>query len=152
MQSFKGDEGGEEVPRISQTLGTGDEPEVQTTAPSAALAGTTVEVELGEDGGELYVRPSVESVKAGTTTFAVANEGAMPHEFVLLRTDTPADDLPEADGGKVKEEGRLAYVPPITPDARTSYVTLDLEPGKYVLLCNVPGHYGLGQYAAFTVT
>ena len=28
---------------------------------------------------------------------------------------------------------------------------VDLPPGKYVLLCNLPGHYKAGQFVAFTV-
>jgi uncharacterized cupredoxin-like copper-binding protein len=34
---------------------------------------------------------------------------------------------------------------------QTKKVTLTLKPGKYVLLCNLAGHYKAGQYAAFTV-
>jgi len=30
-------------------------------------------------------------------------------------------------------------------------VTLDLAPGKYVLICNVAGHYQLGMHISFTV-
>ncbi len=150
FQSFKGSEGGDTMP--TQAAASADEPEVTSEAPAGALAGATVDVELGEDDGTLFVRPSESSVEAGTVTFAVENTGAMPHELVVLRTDTPAGELAEADGGKVEEPGRIAYVPEMTPAAATQYVTIDLEPGKYVLLCNVPGHYSLGQYVAFSVT
>jgi cytochrome c oxidase subunit 1 len=150
VQPFKGSEGGNALP--TATVASTSEPTVTTTAPAAAAAGTTVDVELGEDGAKLYVKPSVAEVDAGTVTFAVENVGAMPHELVVLKTDTPAGELPEGDGGKVKEEGRIAYVPSLTPGAPVNYLTMDLEPGAYVLLCNVPGHYGLGQYVAFTVS
>jgi uncharacterized cupredoxin-like copper-binding protein len=150
FQSFKGSEGGDTMP--ATTAAAADEPEVLDQAPAAPLAGITVDIELGEDGGTLFVRPSVSKVAAGTVTFAVANGGAMPHEFVVLKTDTPADALPEGDGGKAEEPGRIAYVPEMAPGTPARYVTMDLEPGAYVLLCNVPGHYALGQYAAFTVT
>ena len=149
-QSFKGDEGGDVMPSASSVVR--DEPEVLDQAPAAALAGTTVDVSLGEDDGQLFVRPSEPSVAAGTITFAVTNDGAMPHELVVLRTDTPAGELPEGEGGRAKEPGRIAYVPDLTPGSEARFVTLDLQPGAYVLLCNVPGHYGLSQYAAFTVT
>ncbi len=150
FQSFKGSEGGDTMP--TQAAGAANEPEVTATAPTGPLAGTTVDVELGEDDGTLFVRPSVPRTAAGTVTFAVRNTGAMPHELVVLQTRIPADKLPEGDGGKAKEPGRIAYVPEMTPGSATQYVTLELEPGAYVLLCNVPGHYGLGQYASFTVT
>ena len=30
-------------------------------------------------------------------------------------------------------------------------LTVDLTPGTYVLLCNLPGHYQQGMYASLTV-
>jgi uncharacterized cupredoxin-like copper-binding protein len=31
-------------------------------------------------------------------------------------------------------------------------MTLKLMPGKYMLFCNVPGHYAAGQHTVLTVT
>jgi uncharacterized cupredoxin-like copper-binding protein len=31
-------------------------------------------------------------------------------------------------------------------------LTLRLKPGRYMLFCNVPGHYAGGQHTVFTVT
>jgi len=31
-------------------------------------------------------------------------------------------------------------------------LTLTLESGNYILFCNLPGHYGKGQYVGFTVS
>ena len=31
-------------------------------------------------------------------------------------------------------------------------MALELDPGNYVLMCNLPGHYEAGMFAAFTVT
>ncbi|MCW2950654.1 MAG: hypothetical protein JWN41_1667, partial [Thermoleophilia bacterium] len=111
-----------------------------------------VDVRLGEDHGKLYVRPKVGTAPSGAVTFAVTNKGSMPHELVVLKTDTPAGKLPAGEGGAAKEIGRVGHVPQMTPGSATQYLTLDLKPGKYVLLCNVPGHYSLGQYVAFEVT
>ncbi|MFI5123278.1 MAG: plastocyanin/azurin family copper-binding protein [Vicinamibacteria bacterium] len=30
-------------------------------------------------------------------------------------------------------------------------VTLDLDAGKYVIFCNLPGHYSSGMYGSLTV-
>ncbi|MGX7876784.1 sulfocyanin-like copper-binding protein [Mesorhizobium sp. ORM6] len=30
-------------------------------------------------------------------------------------------------------------------------MTVDLKAGKYLLICNVPGHYGAGMWTEFTV-
>ena len=35
--------------------------------------------------------------------------------------------------------------------AKTGTVTLDLKPGKYVLVCNIEKHYAQGMRSAFTV-
>ena len=32
------------------------------------------------------------------------------------------------------------------------WVTLDLAPGRYELVCNLPGHYAAGMYTLLTVT
>jgi len=47
----------------------------------------------------------------------------------------------------------------VPPVGRTSNIaggksedkTLNLTAGKYVLVCNVPAHYGQGMHVAFTV-
>ena len=31
-------------------------------------------------------------------------------------------------------------------------LTVALQPGKYLLICNVPGHYASGMWTEFTVT
>ncbi|WP_166788289.1 MULTISPECIES: sulfocyanin-like copper-binding protein [Cryobacterium] len=39
----------------------------------------------------------------------------------------------------------------ITPGA-ASWVTMDLAPGRYEVLCNLPGHYPAGMYSELTVS
>jgi len=34
----------------------------------------------------------------------------------------------------------------------TATLTVDLEAGSYILMCNVNGHYQQGMHAGFTVT
>ena len=151
VKSFAGDEGGLTMPTTAS--GSSREPQPTTTQPGPGVAGTMIDVKLGEDGGTLFLRPSVTSTASGTVTFAVTNSGAMPHQFVILKTDTPASKLPAGDGGTAREIGRLGGIPDMAPGSPTQYLTFEqLRPGAYVLLCNVPGHYGLGQFAAFTVT
>lgn len=38
----------------------------------------------------------------------------------------------------------------IAPGA-SSWVTMDLAPGRYEVLCNLPGHYAAGMYSELTV-
>ena len=92
------------------------------------------------------------STPAGSTTFDITNDGPSTHEFVVLTTDLAEDALP-VDGSTVTE-GNLDLVDEaedIAPGVSTS-LTVDLEPGAYVVICNVEGHYGAGMHAALTVT
>ena len=94
---------------------------------------------------------AVDNVGADGVTFRVANDGAVLHNFVVIRTDAAADALPVA--GAAVDEGAVDVVGRIDDlfggDTRDATVTL--TPGNYVLICNIPGHYQLGMTAAFTV-
>ncbi|WDT69536.1 MAG: hypothetical protein MPW17_12160 [Candidatus Manganitrophus sp.] len=100
------------------------------------------------------------TVRPGRITFQTANRGTEDHELVILRTDLPADALSlrddrvdEATAGRI-----LGEIEPFAP-ATEKELTLDLEPGSYVLLCNIvetengqkEGHYTMGMRIAFKV-
>jgi uncharacterized cupredoxin-like copper-binding protein len=124
-----------------------------SSSSSTAATGTDVTVAVGEtDVQHQYMNVDPASVAAGTVTFTVTNEGVKKHEFVVLKTDTPADKL-HVEGDEVVEDdydspGEIGDLPAGTTDT----LTLDLTPGKYVLICNLKGHYRMGMYTAFTVT
>ena len=96
------------------------------------------------------VELSVNTVKPGTVRFGIKNEGNMEHEFELLRTDLPFDQLPTTPDAKAKEDGLVKQVKGIGV-GKVSVVTADLAAGKYVIICNLAGHYQLGMRAALTV-
>src|SRR3990172_1923084 len=49
---------------------------------------------------------STDSIKAGDVVFHVTNDGTdQVHEFVIFKTDLPADQLPLTADGIVDEEG-----------------------------------------------
>jgi len=95
------------------------------------------------------------SAPAGSVTFTIANEGPSVHEFVVFKTDLAADQLPTGADGDVDETGagvkHIDEVENIASGTSDSLLTVDLKPGAYVVLCNLPGHYGLGMAASFTV-
>ena len=119
-----------------------------TATPTSAT--TTVNVTLGE----WTVVPSRTSVNAGATTFAAQNDGALEHELIVLKTDRAHDALVVAEG-KVDEAASGTLSGEIEPDElqprQSASAGWDLESGKYVLFCNIVGHYSLGMHAAFTV-
>jgi len=145
--------------------GGDNEPGGATTGESTAQAqGNVVKVELGENGKEYFITVDKATVAAGAMTFVIDNVGTIHHEMAIFKTDLAADKLPLTDEGKVDEEkaGLLAeavYAKPLRGDedhrirdGRGVNFTIDLQPGKYVLLCNLKGHYQAGQFIAFTVT
>jgi uncharacterized cupredoxin-like copper-binding protein len=92
--------------------------------------------------------------RSGVVALDVVNVGPSLHEFLLLRTDQPADLLPTDARGNVDEESPdlepIEKVSALEADETTA-VEADLSPGDYVVICNLPGHYGQGMHAALIV-
>jgi uncharacterized cupredoxin-like copper-binding protein len=95
------------------------------------------------------------SGSAGTVTFNIRNVGPSIHEFVVLRSEATADDLPlNKKDAEVEEEGPgievVGEAEDIAPNA-SKVLTLTLEPGTYAIICNLTGHYQQGMWQSFTV-
>lgn len=124
--------------------------------PSAPVLTGRVHVHLDE----WSVAPEPASTEGPVTvTFEGHNHGQFPHQVVVIETDRPADDLPMERGKvDVDDAGREMLsidVPAADPDAGREgrqVGTIDLRPGRYVLICNIAGHYQQGMYAEFQVT
>ena len=126
-----------------------------TTADDTGVAGTSVaSVDVTLD--DYLISPSATTVDTGTVDFRVANSADQVHEFVVARTDLDAAELPTDDDGNVSEEGAtdLAVVDEIEDieAGATPSLEVGLEPGHYVLFCNLPGHYTLGMHSDFEVS
>ncbi len=101
---------------------------------------------------EWSVAPNVASVTAGQGTFEAANQGVQPHELVVIKTDLAPDKLVmRADEPKVNEEasGQLVGEIEELQPGKTEKGTMTLPAGRYVLICNISGHYQLGMRVAF---
>jgi uncharacterized cupredoxin-like copper-binding protein len=131
----------------------------ETTATSEETAGgeTTAAAPTVIKMGEFYFNPKNATAKAGKTTIEAPNIGKVEHELVLFKSDMDPAKLPtEANGGvdeekmdKIAEEaGEIADVE--AGDAKSE--EFELTPGKYVMFCNLPGHYAAGMYGTLTVT
>lgn len=130
----------------------------ETTAAGGGLVvpataeGTPVAVAVGETSDTaMFMKLSSASVPAGKVTFTLTNEGKKPHEMVVLKTDTPLDQLAVGTDNKVSEDTTKGEIGE-TPIGKVATVTLDLPAGNYVLVCNIEKHYAMGMRAAFTVT
>jgi hypothetical protein len=125
-----------------------------TTGP----VGTLVNVTLAE----YEVTPSPSSAMAGAVTFAVTNQGSETHQFVVVETDLAAVDLPtKADGSfdRDAEGSEVINELEAVPAGATFELKVSLQPGAYVLLCDLVAteagetktHFHEGMHAAFTV-
>lgn len=107
---------------------------------------TSVSVRLKE----FKVLPSPVTARRGPVSFVVKNTGKVNHEFVVLRTSTAPTKL-RVKSGKAIEVGRVGETGALKP-GKSRTLTLTLKVGKYVLLCNLPGHYQAGQRISFRVS
>jgi uncharacterized cupredoxin-like copper-binding protein len=117
-------------------------------AASSASAATPLAHSVNVSLAEFSVKPSVPQAAAGKVTFAVHNGGKLTHEFVVLRTDKPAGSL--LQGSRASESGNVGETGDLKP-GQAKTIALNLPPGHYALICNLPGHYAAGQHTDFTV-
>jgi uncharacterized cupredoxin-like copper-binding protein len=87
---------------------------------------------------------------ATRVTFVVRNAGNMTHEFVVLRTAKAAGRLAAPGAKEAPETGAVGEIGEIKPGA-VKRLTLTLKKSHYALICNLPGHYSLGQFVDFYV-
>lgn len=91
-----------------------------------------------------------DTVSTGSITISATNEGAEVHEIeVFAGTET---DLPVSQG--VADTSALTLVDEIEDIVPGSVLSLeiDLPPGEYVIMCNLPDHFEKGMVATLTVT
>lgn len=135
---------------------------------ATSVAGQRVQVGLADMGGMGWMMggrmtlgaPS--TVGAGTVSFIAVNQGTRTHELLILPLPAgqTAGSRPVGSDNTVDETGSLGeasrgcgagHGDGIAP-GQTGWVTLTLEPGRYELLCNQPGHYAAGMFAELDVT
>lgn len=136
--------------------GGGSSDTTTTSAASGSQTGTTGGNSLTVKMTEFAFTPSDPTVKSGTLQISAPNDGKVEHELVVLKTNKPAGSLP-VKGNEVDEEGLEAKgvenageIEEVGP-GQTKSNTFDLTPGKYVMICNLPGHYQQGMYGTLTV-
>lgn len=135
----------------------------RTTCTTPSLPGRVVNVTVTDMmGGGMRVLATPASVPAGTVSLRVANTGTLTRELVVLplAAGQPPGSRPIGPDSTVSEAGSLGEASAtcaagpgdgIGPGA-ASRVTLTLHPGRYELICNLPGHYARGMYTELDVS
>ena len=124
--------------------------------PAPVAASRPASPASGAKGGGLTVKttdfafaPTTLTANAGRVKVTLVNKGSAVHELVVLKTaqapgalKVSRDRVSEADAvGEVSE----------TPAGATKSATLNLTAGRYVFVCNIPGHYQDGMRGTLTV-
>jgi uncharacterized cupredoxin-like copper-binding protein len=140
-----------------------------------SLADSVVKVTLTDKGGTMDMSKSMglgmgmkgdmmksvmgitinnKSVLHGKVKFNVTNSStSVIHEMLVAAVADQNVVLPyNATENRVDEEGYkdLGEVSELDP-GKSGSLTLDLKPGKYMLFCNVPGHYMAGMWTVLDV-
>ena len=113
-----------------------------TTSEDTTAEDTTAEDTTASGGGggesvdlsevEYKITPADPSVKAGSVTFNVSNDGSTVHNL-------------EIEGNGVEEETE-----DLQPGS-SGQLTVDLQPGTYEMYCSIDGHEDLGMEGEVTV-
>lgn len=112
-------------------------------------------------GGHMFLQADRTTVPAGTVTLRLTNDGSIDHELVVLpladgqrigqRTVGADGQVDESTSlGEASASGAEGAGEGISPGT-TGWVTLDLAPGRYELVCNIAGHYAAGMYTLLVV-
>jgi len=132
---------------------------VPVVAAAVALSGRGTPASAAADGHvvrvverDFRIAVSPSHAAAGLVTFKVTNDGPDAHEMIVVRDN---GKLPlRADGMTVNEDALArqtvgALEPGEAGDVR--HLRLRLRPGRYMLLCNMYGHYMAGMHSVVLV-
>ena len=151
----------EEAPKATPAAAKATEaPKATATATATAAAKATEAPKATEAAAAAKVAVTIKeftfeapaTVKAGEVTFASKNAGAAPHELAIVKSDAAdAKKLPVKDGLMDEAVNKpLARTAQLAAGASAD-LKVTLTAGKYILVCNVPGHYSLGMAVPITV-
>jgi uncharacterized cupredoxin-like copper-binding protein len=104
--------------------------------------------------GDMIVTPSSTTIPSGKYNVTITNAGKVAHELLVFHTDiAPADLQVEADD-KVAEDApgfKTSDGDNLDPAASQARVIDLSQPGTYLFVCNLPGHFMAGMHSTVTV-
>jgi len=113
---------------------------------------SSVVVKVTISDGSMQVDQS--SVPAGPVTFQASVEGILDHEIQVVKTQLDAKSLPEGmEPGVVDEAAvgdKVGEIEEIVPGMPVMD-TFQMASGRFVVFCNVSGHYAKGEAATLDV-
>lgn len=108
---------------------------------------------VGVTERDFHIATTTGSVGSGRITLRIHNAGPDEHELIVAPDSSGGLPL-RADGFTVNEEAIESSEPgavePQQPD-HTELLRVRLKPGRYVLFCNMEGHYMAGMHTVLVV-
>lgn len=137
---------------VTRAEGVGSAIAGSVTAISSKVSGATVSA----TEKDFSISLDNSTVDSGDVVFNIKNEGPTTHEFVVLKTDRAEDKLPTDTAGSAVDTSAagiqvVGKTQNIDSGTSTTLTISNMKSGKYVVICNLPGHYQLGMHASFTV-
>lgn len=112
-------------------------------------------------GRSMMLRAVPPTVSAGTVSLVAVNHGTRTHELVVLPlagraaagTRTVGPDRTVSEAGSIGEASNNcgSGAGDGIRAGGAGWVTLTLNPGRYELICNLPGHYAAGMFTELDV-
>jgi uncharacterized cupredoxin-like copper-binding protein len=140
----------------SFTFRTSLPPATATAAPAAAA---TQAATPGVPAGTITLAEwhvgVASTLHAGKVTFSISNLGTIQHELLVFKSKLAASAYPHTKDGDIVEDGAgvdLMSDGDNIDVGGTQSRTVDLTPGTYLFVCNIPGHFKAGMYQVVTVT
>lgn len=138
---------------LTSSGGSDTTTQASTATQSATTAGgngLTVQM------GDYSFTPQTLTAKAGKVDITAPNGGQVQHELVLLKTDQSPTSLPlkgedvDEDAAEAHGAENVGEITDVGP-GQSQTKAFNLTPGKYVIICNLPGHFSRGMYGTLTV-
>jgi len=130
----------------------------ETKPTTSAASPAPVQTPVGVDTvalREYNVSVTPPALTPAKHDFTIANDGRAEHELLVFHTDLDPAAFPIGADGDINEEApgmsKISDGDNIAPGG-TQKRTVDLsQPGTYVFVCNLPGHFKAGMYQVVTV-
>ena len=128
-------------------------PTASSGSPTAKASAKATKIDVSET--EMAIKLTPATVPAGLVEFVIHNNGAVPHEFVVFKTNLALNQLPMKDSKLDEDSKSLQNVADSGAHKLTSgeskTLQANLTPGNYAAICNVGNHFHRGMKTKLTV-
>jgi len=138
---------------ISPSETTSSSPPASSSSPTAKASAKATKIDASET--EMAIKLTPATVPAGPVDFVIHNNGAVPHEFVVFKTNLALNQLPVKDSRLDEKSQSLQNVVDTGAQKLSSgeskTLQANLTPGNYAAICNVGDHFRRGMKTTLIV-